>query len=192
MTTLTRVTKTKNGAFQAEFSAIILKPNTTNSALALLNIGDSRFRQLSKRMAWITVTPDAISKYFGIDISHLRNEESIELNIENPKIEGLPLNVQIQEFTQREIEEKIEKTTSDKVKASYQYLLDNALSRAKQIKTDEGTKYFIKDGQFIFSISSVVLGEPKHIFITDAKMVSEEELVNSTAVAQQNSVNLVG
>ncbi len=192
MTKLVKVSRTKNGALQAEFAAQILKPNSNNNALALLNLGDDRFKQASERRAWMTVSALAMQTYFGIDVSNLQNEQSIEINLDNPKVNGNPLNVQIQEFTQKEIQDRIAKTTSNGVKSSLQYLLDNALKTAKQVKTEEGTKYFIKDGGFIFSISTVVVGEAQHKFITDATMVAESTLVNESATAQAASVNLVG
>lgn len=191
MTKLTKVFRTKNGHFFAEFASQIVKPNSNNNALSLLNLGDDRFKQTSSRYAWQPVTPLAISTYFGIDCSNLQNEQEMEVNIENPKVNGLSLNVQIQEFTQKEIQERVSKSTG-KTKENLQYLLDNALSKAKQVKTEEGTKYFIKDGGFIFSISTVVVGEAQHKFITDATMVAESTLVSESATAQAASVNLVG
>lgn len=182
-TLLMSIRATANGSFQAEFAEIIPNP-TRNSALAGLNEGDDRF-DVSKpkaRRAYAKITAQAAMKQFGLDIAGLKEGEVMEdINILNPSLDGLRLRVQVSESH----------VASEWAQAN----LEKAAKNFTNAKTNE-KKYFVRDGKFIFSNTTVTNAEPKHSIIESSTQLTYAEaqaagvsfdVVSDVAVKSLNS-----
>jgi len=154
--TLTRVRAVKGGKYEIEISQVVGK---TTNLLALLNVGDDRFNQAKARKAWMVAEPSQIEKYFAISCKDIKVGSPVEVSIENPMIEGLALSVQITETN----------TPSEYQKA-------NALASAKQYVNKDGVTQYLRNANgFIFSNSTIVLGEAKHTFLAHTALVPLNE-----------------
>jgi hypothetical protein len=101
MSILVNVKKVANNSLQGELSDTIVKEDGVN-VLALLNKGDHRFKVGSTRRTWFPITPESmlemgIPKTIVDSASNLEEGGIVELNLENPKIEGLELRIQVEE-----------------------------------------------------------------------------------------------
>jgi hypothetical protein len=171
--TITSARAVKGGKIQIELSQAI---NGT-SLVALLNEGDDRFSTPKQRKAWLSVKPEAFKKYLGIDLGDMKEGDKKELNISNPAIEGKSLNVQINEYTKSEvIARRAAALAAGRKTTSYDYFLDNEAKTAKQIVDNNVTKYLLKDGETIFSTTSIVLGDAVHKLEKHNSTVNAAEL----------------
>ena len=163
---LTKITAVKGGKFEVEISQAV---GRTTNLLALMNQGDDRFSQEKERKAWLTSEASMIKKYFGLDVSNLKEGQSIEVDMFNPSVEGLPLSIQISETI-----------------TPNAYQAANKLKSAKQYvnKTTGETVYLLKDGAFIYSNSTVVCGEANHSFVQHNSTKLESEVRVNAAEAK--------
>jgi hypothetical protein len=164
---LTAVKAIKNGKFQIELTQVLKSEKSVN-LLALMNEGDERFtnNEAKARKAWMSCEKSSLVKYLGIneeDLDSMKDGETKEYSIESPKIGNFELNIQVSET--------IEPTEFQAI---------NSKKTAKQIVDKNGErKYFVKENNLVYSNTSIVAGEPKHKFITDALLVSESEVFSS-------------
>lgn len=145
---ITEAKMVKGDKVQLEFAQMVNLPNKNNSIIGLLNVSDERFNSAPKaRRAWLSGVKADIEKLFSVDLSTLTNEDdTVELNILNPTINGQPLNIQFVETTKGST-----------------YDLANIDTRAKRAGKD-GEYIYTAEGQHIFTNTTVVTGEPKHFF----------------------------
>jgi hypothetical protein len=147
--------KVNGGKIQLEFAQHISNPNARPSSIVgLLNESDDRFNnaQGGPRRAWLAGEVSDIQGKLGIDLSSLVNVgDSKELNVLNPTIKGMALNIQITETTE-----------------GTEYDVQNFESRAKRAGKD-GLFITTMKGEYIYTRTTVVLGEAKHTFINETK-----------------------
>ena len=187
MSTIVKIKRVANGKFQGELTDRIEKPGAVNM-LALLNKGDKDFENVGKpRHAWFPVTL-ASMKELGFSeekldrISQLKKDEYEDCMLENPRMDGELLRVQINETLmpttwQRENVKKAAKQlfiTTDIAQRG------NLVSEVDLIDYVGEVGYFLdKSGRYIFSKASVVAGSTvSHTFITETVLVPESELQN--------------
>ncbi len=159
-TLLMSARKVNGGKVQLELAEVIANP-TRNNALADLNADDDRFSGTSKaRRCYATASPAIVDKAFGIDTASLKEGESMEdINVLNPELNGKRLRVEIVESS-----------------IATEWDQANLAKAAKQYTNSKGeTKYFVKDGKFIFSKPGVTNGEPKHNILQSDIQLSMEE-----------------
>lgn len=160
--------KVNGGKVQLEFAQKISNPNARPASITgLLNESDDRFSGSlgAPRRAWLAGEPADIEAKLGITCSDLLNVGDAKvLNVLNPTIGGHPLNIQITETT--------EGTDWD---------VANFETRAKRAGKD-GDFITTPSGEYIYTRSTVVLGEAKHQFITDTKRVSVDSGLASSAI----------
>lgn len=156
--------KVEGGKCQLDIAEIIDNPKRSN-VLGMLNADDDRFNNIKPkaRRTFTTASPAMVEKYFGVkasEIAKLGEDETMDLNILNPTIEGKALRIEIKET---------HKATP--------WQAENLAKAAKQFtnsKTEE-TFYFVKNGKVIFSNPKVVDREPQHdIKEADALLTYEE------------------
>ena len=150
--------KIKGGKVQLTFAQKVENPNVRPASIAgLLNASDERFTQSGGvRYAWMSGTPEDIKASLDIDVTDLQNEgDKKPLGVLNPEISGNKLNIQITEVT----------TPNDWERENY----ETAAKRAGK----DGDFILNKEGKYIFVRSTVVAGEPKHVFIKDTMRSSE-------------------
>ena len=182
---VTSFRKTTNGSYQYEITQLVDTRSSVNAGnlLSMMNEGDDRFTNNGPkaRKSWSKVTPESAMKAFGIDITGLAYDAqgNCPVSIENPSIGGLEFNIKIVESTDMTILKK-EASLSDE---SIQYLIENKESRAKQIPANETqeARYFVKNGQLVFSIPVIVLGEPNHVLEKEAVLTNKSELFTVSA-----------
>jgi hypothetical protein len=146
--------KVNGGKFQLTFAQKVDNPHARPASIVgLLNASDERFASdgLGKpRYAWISGEAADIKATFGIDLSDLANVgDEKALNILNPEVKGMSLNIQITETTE-----------------GTEYDVQNFETRAKRAGKD-GDFILTPAGEYIYVKSTVVAGEPKHVFIKD-------------------------
>lgn len=152
------------GKIQLEFAQMVTLPNSNKSILGLLNQSDERFNSVPKaRRAWLSGVKEDIENLFNIKLTELVNiGDKKELNILNPTLNGEALNIQFKETTK-----------------GNDYDLANIETQAKRAGKD-GAFIYTKDGEYIFTQTTVVTGEPKHFFFEntrqETKTVSENVL----------------
>lgn len=160
--------KVEGGKIQLEFAERIANPSQGTNVLAAMNADDDRFSQSlpGARRVYLTASPAMVQEHFGVDVSKITTEPT-ELNILNPKLMGKALRIQV----------------SESFKGT-EYQMANAQKAAKQFTNKDGeTKYFIKDGDLIFSNTKLVDVEPKHTIIASDAQVSWEEYTASKVTA---------
>lgn len=168
----------KENSFRMEVKGKVVKEG--GSVLSLLNEGDSRF-DVSDRYAWMKVEPEAIEKYFGVSAEKIRALEkgqSLELNIHNPQLGGLPLSIQIVERQLPENDYEIQNwdKAAKQVEVTQNVLKSVRLKKSAGVYDTLGQQaYFMKDGKLVFSTASVVTGDPQHVFVNDAQLITLEE-----------------
>ena len=144
--------KVNGGKVQLTFAQKIKNPNVRPASIVgLLNASDDRFSQSGKpRYAWLSAEPGDAGKLFGLDFSELSDVGDVmEINKLNPEIGGQKLNIQITETTD-----------------GNEYEVANFESTAKKAGAD-GDYILTKDGKYIYTRSTVVTGEPQHVFIAE-------------------------
>jgi hypothetical protein len=147
-TLLSGVKAIKGGKYQLEFAELIQNPTAKggNSLVGLLNASDDRFASAKPRRAWISGEKSDIEKTFGMKIEDMSEGDEKLLDIVNPEVGGQRVRVQILETTQG----------SD-------YQLMNIETKAKRAGKDGD--YITHNGDYIFSNTSPVVGEAKHVFL---------------------------
>lgn len=165
-TLLESVIQVNGGKYQIQIAERIDSQDAESvNLLALFNASDERF-QRKPRKAWKTVEMSDLQELLGIDLTgktFVDNEmgkPAISLNILNPVINskqhpqltGVRLRLQITEST-------IPFT---------QYDMDNIETRAKR-KGKDGD-FIYHQGQYIFTQTDVVLGDPKNTFLEADKV----------------------
>lgn len=157
----------KNGKVQLCFSQEVNTGNNPTNILGILNASDERFNTSKPRKAWLTAEPVDVLKNFGVDLSALQEGEELILDMVNPTIAGLdaPLNIQIVET--------IEGT---------EYDVANFDTRAKRAGKD-GDFILTADGDYIYTRTTVVAGEAKHVLITNTKRATVTTSANAIAEA---------
>jgi hypothetical protein len=140
----------KGGKVQLTFSQIVETGKTPTGLLGILNASDERFNQSKPRYSWLSAQPSDVQLQFGIDTTFLAEGEELEINMIDPKITGddRSLNLQITET----------------VKGS-DYDVANFETRAKRAGKDGD--FIMSNGMYIYVNTAVVIGEPKHVLLTD-------------------------
>jgi hypothetical protein len=147
--TLKSVKAINGGKVSLEFTQIVNQSNASASLTSLLNADDERFNQSKPRHAWLAVSPALVKEHFGIDCSDLKVGEILEIDQEEPTINGQLLNIQLTET----------------VKGS-EY--DNAnVDKAAKRAGKDGDFILTAKGEFIFTRVDVVAGPAKHVKITE-------------------------
>ena len=149
------------------FAQKVINPEARPSSITgLLNTSDDRFTQSGKaRYAWVSGEGADIKEKFGIDCSDIPNlGDSKDLGILNPDLDGNKLSLQITETTE-----------------GSEYDVANFETRAKRAGKD-GEFIMTADGQYIYVKSSIVMGEPKHVFISGTHRAGSEAGATDSAV----------
>lgn len=159
---LTAILKTKNpNKFQVEIQQIVENPTARPNLAALANKGDARFKSnvQKPRYAFQGFEASVIMEAWGIDCSKLsfdaNGRHELAKPIENPKLEGHSLNVEIQESMTQQYEGQ-----------GYKQFTDGA----------GVVRLFIKDGSPYYSRTVMCAGEPKHTIITADLTVPASEV----------------
>lgn len=144
------VRKISGDKYQLEFAEKIQNPTSRENVLALVNAGDERFTQSSgARRAWLTGTALGFKSTFNIDCTNV-GETPVMLGILSPKLpSGVELHIEIVETV----------TPTDYQKANIE----------KSAKQNGKGKFFMYNGNHIFSNTTIVAGVAKHklLKITD-------------------------
>lgn len=139
----------------------------TINVLALLNKSDDRFSGNSGvRRAWMVGEKADIEEMFGIELDENLSTDKMNptmINLLKPTVLGQPVNIQIHERTESQVEAMIAASDSDSRKANLQWYLDNADTAAKRAGKDGN--FLTKNGEKIYSFQEVVAQEPEHVFI---------------------------
>lgn len=144
--------KVNGGKVQLAFAQKIQNPNARPASIVgMLNASDDRFTQSGKpRYAWLAAEPTDAGKYFGEDFSGLADVGStMDIN------KLVALNIQITETTD-----------------GNEWEVANFEKSAKRAGAD-GDYILTKDGKYIYTRSTVVEGEPKHVFISETVRSSQ-------------------
>ncbi len=182
--TITKIQRKEN-SHRIEVRAVIAKEGS--SALALLNQGDDRFDNTSSRYGWMMVRPEVFVKYFpgSVDLMTLENMkvgDEITLNIENPMIAGLPLNIEVTEnhIPDGDYELQNWEKVAKQIKISPNILKSTRMKKSSGIYDAlDQQGFFVKNDQLIYSHTRVVTATvPKHTFIEDAMLVTKDEAIN--------------
>ena len=158
---------------QMELAEFVQDPNRTVSALGLLNSDDERFSGSKPRRAWLTVSPKMLEEKLGIEVdpdlySEPNSDVVQDVNMLNPVIEGQPLRLQIQETVVPD-----------------EYQTQHVETTAKRAGKDGD--FITHEGQFIFSNTSVVVGEPNNVFLkSDLRSVGTGIKASAIAGAVQD------
>lgn len=163
-TLIVQARKVKGNKVQIEFAEKLASEERPQSLLSVFNKSDNRFSQAGgARRYWMTSEPSDASKLLNVDLINANYEvvtvndkvqEIFPLNILNPTLDGKRMRIQVSETT---------------VPKPWQEAnLDRAAKRAGA----EG-EFITHKGQYIFSNTDVVLGEPKHTFLEADEVASE-------------------
>ena len=150
---LVQARKVNGGKLQLEFAEKLQQTDRPVNAISMFNKSDDRFSAGNgARRAWLTVEPTDASTLLGVDLeggeytTDEMGRDVLPLNIANPTVNGQPLRVQIVETT--------EATEWDAA---------NIGTRAKRRGKDGD--FITHKGMYIFTQSTVVLGEPNNVFL---------------------------
>jgi hypothetical protein len=155
-----------NGKVSLEFAQIVDTGKKAIDLTSLINESDDRFNQTKPRRSWMTGTKESIAKYFpSLAIVDLAEGATLEIGLMDPEIEGLPLNLQIIETTKG----------SD---------YDNANVDTKAKRAGKGGDFIMKNGQYIFTKVSVVVGAPKHFSFSREETTRDVAGDASQAIAE--------
>lgn len=193
MSILVSVRKVANNSLQGELLDTVVKGEV--NVLALLNKGDNRFKNGSERRAWFPVTLQSLGE-LGVNkatrdqIAALEQGQSIELNIENPKIEGYELRIQVEETVVPNTYQR-----ANTMKVAKQIMITEKVAKSKIATEFDLSKavnmngYFLDaEGQYIFTNTVVKAeGQVSHKFIQGV-LVPENELANYGATLAQGVV----
>ena len=147
-TLLSKVKAISGGKYQLEFAELVQNPTAKggNSLVGLLNKSDDRFQSAKPRRAWISGEKSDIEGALGMKIEDMDQGDEKFLNIVNPEIGGQRVRVQIVETTE-----------------GTDYQLQNIDKSAKRAGADGD--FITHKGDYIFSNTSPVVGEAKHVFL---------------------------
>ncbi len=160
--------KVSGDKVQLMFAERIANPNLRpTSIVGLLNQSDERFNVSAKpRYAWHSGEITDIKTALGIDCSSLTEEGQVmELGHVNPTINGQSLSIQITETTN-----------------GSEYDVANFETRAKRAGKD-GDFILSENGSYIYVKSDVVLGDAKHVFLSNTRRADSAMSLDS-AVAE--------
>lgn len=169
-TLLVHARKVNGGKLQLEFAEKLQQADRPVNALAVFNKSDDRFSNgAGARRAWMTVEPSDASEILGVDLTDdskydtdAMGRDIMPLNILNPKAGDHTLRVQIVET--------VNATAWDAA---------NIETRAKRRGKDGD--FITHKGQYIFTQSTVVFGEPNNVFLE-----ADAPQQNSGILASQN------
>ena len=187
-TVITKVQRKEN-SFRLEVTGVIVKEG--GSVLSLLNEGDARFDNNSKRYAWMKVEPGAVEKYFGVPAEQMMALPiggEIALNIVGPTIAGLPLNIEVVEDHTPENDYEVQNwdKSAKQVEISQNVLKSSRMKKSAACYDAIGERgYFTANGKLIFSHVRVVTGTPKNVFVEDYQIVTKAEAANLLAAGVQ-------
>lgn len=194
MSVLTQVRRVANNGLQGELVDTVEKPGSIN-VLAHLNKGDDRFKTGNERRAWFPVTMQSLQEIGATPaqldaIAKLEKDGKFELNISNPKVDGLTLRVEIKESI---IPDMWQRQNAKKAAKQIMITPEVAKSRVKTV-FDLGIHigklgYLIDEGgNFIFSKANVTVeGQVNHVFVPGT-LVPETELANYGATLAEAPV----
>lgn len=174
-----------NGSFQLEVSDnAVVKPGQRPNLLSLLNSDDSRFAN-NARLAWIKVTPANGELYFGIPkatFDSLEEGDEVDLDIVNPAIDGHPLRVEVRESTipMDDYQKANTRKAAKSIEIKEGTLKARGLNLSPLIdasKVGERAYFMTNEGEFIYSKTEVVVGEPKHEFVVEEQVLRLESEV---------------
>ena len=184
-TVITKVKATSNDSFQIEIIDELVREN--QSPLGLLNKGDERFNSKPQQVrAYVKVTPESMKEHFGIEEQNLIDlaiGEDLELDIEQPQMAGMLMRVQVEETIIPSDWQRANLMTGMKrLKVNENTLKSKTMKKSDKLVLDE-FGYFVDDlGNPIFRNTTVVFGEPKHIFI-QGTLIAAEEVTSSVVLA---------
>lgn len=168
-TLLVQARKVNGGKLQLEFAEKLQQTDRPVNAISMFNKSDDRFSAGNgARRAWLTVEPTDASTLLGVDLeageytTDASGREIMPLNIANPTVNGQPLRVQIVETTE-----------------ASEWDAANIETRAKRRGKDGD--FITHKGMYIFTQSTVVLGEPNNVFLE-----ADAAQSNSGILAGQN------
>jgi len=163
-TLIVQARKVKGNKVQIEFAEKLASEERPQSLLSVFNKSDNRFSQTGgARRYWMTSEPSDASELLNVDLVNANYEvvtvndkvqEIFPLNILNPTLDGKRMRIQVSETT-----------------VAKPWQSDN-LDRAAKRAGAEG-EFITHKGQYIFSNTDVVLGEPKHTFLEADEVASE-------------------
>ena len=133
---------------QIELAEFVQDPNRPVNALAAFNADDDRFSGKPRR-GWLTVSPAMLENLLGIDVDKGTYDGSgveQDVNMLNPAIDGNRLHIQITETVSPD-----------------EYQASNVETTAKRAGA-EGP-FITHEGNYIFSNTTIVVGEPQHTFL---------------------------
>ena len=156
-----------NGKVQLEFAQIVSAVSKAVDLTSLINEDDARFNQAKPRRAWMTGTKTSIGKYFpDISVANLAEGAILEIGKLDPTLpNGDVLNLQIVET----------------IKGS-EYENANIDTKAKRAGKDGD--FIMKDGSYIFTRVSVVVGAPKHYAFGRSETTRDASGDASQAIAE--------
>ena len=143
------------GKYQLEFAEkLVDRGESSTNALGMFNAADERFSTGGPRRGWMSVEPVNCQELLGIDVTagpitmNEAGQQVTMLNVLNPALDnGTRLRVQVTETLQPS-----------------EWQMAN-LDRAAKRKGKEG-EFITHQGKYIFANTDIVLGEPKHTFLT--------------------------
>lgn len=186
MSKITSVRRVANNGLQAEMQDIVSHPGRVN-VLAALNKGDSRFQTGNPRRAWFPVTIASLAEQ-GVSSETLSKIEELEykvkmdLNIENPQVNGKVLRIQVNESVTPD-----EFQVANVMKTAKQIMITDKVAANKGINTKYDLSqyigqngYFVESttGQHIFSATSVTLEDQVRSVFVEGELVPEKELAD--------------
>ena len=165
-TLLLAARKVEGNKTQLEVAEILAQADQPVNALTMFNKSDERFSAGRKpRRAWLNCEPADAELLLGIDLGgkYTTNEMGHvvkTLNILNPQVEGQRMRTQIVETTE-----------------STPWQAENIHKAAKR-KGKDGD-FITHKGMYIFTQSTVVIGEPTNVFLdADVAVSNAGILVN--------------
>lgn len=174
---LVQARKVNGGKLQLEFAEKLQQTDRPVNAISMFNKSDDRFSAGNgARRAWLTVEPTDASTLLGVDLeggeytTDEMGRDVLPLNIVNPTVNGQPLRVQIVETT--------EATEWDAA---------NIETRAKRRGKDGD--FITHKGMYIFTQSTVVVGEPQNVFLeADAPVTTGGILANHNVSVETGEI----
>lgn len=186
MSKITKVKRVANNKLQAEMIDYVQRPGKTN-VLAKLNMGDPSFENVGKpRYGWFTVTIPSL-KMIGVQdellllIDKLQTGEELELNIDDPKLDGEVLRLQVMERVGAisDYERKFPLEAAKKIEITEEIGKRNNIKSEFDLSNYVGeTGYFVDgNGQHIFTNTiPVIESELNHRFVEDVYLCPKSEL----------------
>lgn len=171
-TLIVNARKVNGGKLQLEFAEKLQREDRPVNALSVFNKSDQRFSGGNgARRSWLTVEPSDASELLNVNLTddskYTTDERGfviMPLNILNPTVNGQRMRVQIVETT--------EATEWDAA---------NIEDSAKRAGKDG--PFITHKGMYVFTQSTVVFGEPKHVFLESDAPVSSGGILASQNVS---------